>query len=223
MQTLLRVFSELNKEYARVGGELECIFCLSVPHDPVRFCGRPACRRLVCRACVETFLRSDAFQKTKQCFWCREKNPPAAVQEERDLISVATGEHKERRLQAAASRVMEAYIFDICFFQNSSGASKPLPLDLLRELVGLLAPKRDEDEENSPAMPSSPSSSTSSSIDVVPSGAARVALLRTLLAISDAAGKQAVDEALTAVMERAVQRTGYLDAPVGALCMRAYS
>lgn len=104
LQLLLRVFGELNKEYARVGGELECVFCSCVPRDPVRFCGRAECRRLVCRSCVEDFLASATFKQSKQCFWCRQVNPPPMIVDERDRRSVADSAVKEKTLQAAASR-----------------------------------------------------------------------------------------------------------------------
>lgn len=107
LQLLLRVFSDLNKEYARAAGEVECVFCYSVPRDPVRFCGQ--CRRLVCRSCVESFLQSPVYKNSKECFWCRNPNADNYVVDERDRKSVAASSEKERLLQAAASRMTDCF------------------------------------------------------------------------------------------------------------------
>lgn len=110
--------------------------------------------------------------------------------------------------------VMENYIFNVCFKSNA-----PLEPGLLRDLVQLLAPRSEDEEDDQPGGGVSDDSdaaaaSRGSSIDVVPSGAGRVALLRTLLSLQDTASRDIIDRALTDVMEGAVTRLNFLDTPV---------
>mmetsp|Transcript_28772 Transcript_28772/g.66429 ORF Transcript_28772/g.66429 Transcript_28772/m.66429 type:complete len:257 (+) Transcript_28772:44-814(+) len=48
-----------------------CAICFCPPEAPVRFCGRGACQRLVCRQCLDDFLESSAYQQQQSCYWCR--------------------------------------------------------------------------------------------------------------------------------------------------------
>ena len=88
---------------------------MRIPVDPVRFCHRKNCQRLVCRSCAEAYMASSAYKDNKRaCFWCRGDDANYII-EEKDALLVSESRDKELQLQAAASRFMEFYIFDFCF------------------------------------------------------------------------------------------------------------
>lgn len=60
-RVLIKMLSDLNREYSREGQEVECDICNSIPIEPVRFCGLPQCRRLVCKACADGYLKVHAY------------------------------------------------------------------------------------------------------------------------------------------------------------------
>ncbi len=190
-QRLLRVLSDLNRSFSREEQDAECDICLRIPEDPVRMCGREACRRLVCRVCAEDYLKTP--QGKDQCFWCRGKNPDLITTfQEQDNELVHKSKHKEGALQAAASRFMDFYLFEFCFNPlrfDQSEASDLLEPALLRDLIRLLVdrdtvrlPEGDDPDRYF--------------INVVPSDAARVALLRSLLALKDVESKNVVESEL---------------------------
>jgi len=154
-------------------------------------CGREACRRLVCRDCAEGYLKTP--QGKEQCFWCRGKNPNLVTDyQAQDNELVHNSKHKEDALQAAASRFMDFYLFEFCFHPlrfDSTESSDALEPALLRDLIRLLVdsdtvrlPEGDDPDRYF--------------INVVPSDAARVALLRSLLALKDPTSKEIVESEL---------------------------
>ena len=114
LQLLLRVFFDLNKKFSRQSGVLECVICTNLPVNPVRFCSRSGCRRLVCQACADGYMSSAMFSQSPICFWCRQSQP-TYVHDPADKVVVEESGEKELRLQNCASRVIEHFVFSICF------------------------------------------------------------------------------------------------------------
>jgi hypothetical protein len=203
-RAVLHLLSELNREYSRAENEIECDICLRIPEDPVRFCGRATCSRMVCKNCADEYINSAAYlDGDRICFWCRTTNCPPYYVNEADHHLVDDSKNKEARLRAAACRLMEFYIFDFCL---SSHTGQNIILDglLISDLIHLLAkrplPMQDGEE--------------SYTIDVVPSDAARVTLLRSFLDLRDEASQQLVQKLLVEQLELSVSETNYLDTPL---------
>lgn len=197
LRTLLRVVADLNRKYSRMGQDVECDICLRIPHDPVRFCGRQECRRLLCRACAENFLRSHSFQESKECFWCRQTTDCRIVEDKDAQLLVDQSKGKERQLQAAASRLMEFFIFDFCV----SNANAKLEPGLIADLITLLAKKSLKNIGDQ----------SQYYLDVVPSDAARVALLRAMLELRDSETSKVVQASLVSELAESMKEFASLD------------
>jgi len=202
-RVLLKMMSDLNKEYSRAECEFECLFCLKIPENPVRFCGRPGCQKMVCKQCADEYMDSAVYlDQHRSCPNCRTENCPHYIVINADYLKVDDSKNKERRLRAAASRLMEFYIFDFCLGSHT-GQAINLSADLISDLILLLARRdlvSDGDEKYS--------------IDVVPSDAARVTLLRSLLQLRDQKSQEAVQTLLKEQLEHSVVEFQFLDTPL---------
>jgi hypothetical protein len=214
----------LNHKYSRMGSDVECAICTLIPSDPVRFCSRDTCRRLVCRKCANGYLYSPAFlDGGRQCCWCRQTGACHVAEDRTALQLVKECRSKEAQLRASAARIMQFFIFDFCLAAPSPLAAdrqdenqqkdqhheqpllEPLEPALLGDFIALLnglgpcwsrwscwsgrttlGPSEDTD---SAAAANGSGSDTDSAapvgLDVVPSLAARVSLLRMLLTRRD--------------------------------------
>ena len=206
---LVRLLSDLNRQVSRKGQEMECNICYSIPTEPVRFCGLATCRRLVCRACLDDYMASPNYLNDgHRCFWCRTENAPGFVIDPQDAIDADWCRDKEGALRRAAGRFMEFYIFNYCF---SASYAETLSVGLVRDFITILAGNKADFGG------SADGGSDAYFIDVVPSDAGRVALLRALLALETPELAEAVQTILREELDAGRSSGGYLDTPLAVL------
>ena len=130
----------------------------------------------------------------------------------RVVADVAT-ELQDLSVRVAASRLLEAFVLDLCLpSASASSASSAQPLQyesaMLEALMQLLASHDEHADDQSVAV------GAIGDAPIALSSAARLALLRRLLALEDAVSRATVDCALAAVLSDSARVTGYLDTPV---------
>ncbi|KNC55646.1 uncharacterized protein AMSG_01915 [Thecamonas trahens ATCC 50062] len=205
-RVLVQLLSDLNRQISRRGQEIECAICLSIPSEPVRYCGRGSCNQLLCAGCVAQFRASPAYlEQGRACLWCRVPNAPEPVPAYEDAAAVAAAAAKEAALSMAASHLMEAFVFEHCLSPHGLAS---LDVPLLADFVALLA-------GNAPDFLLDDAAKYY--IDVVPSASARVALLRQLMSLESETLAPAVADLLAAELAIGVELAGYVDVPLAVL------
>lgn len=225
---MLLTIAKINRHFARThnGELLECGICACVPTDPVRACGgrvasQPLCNHLVCRSCA------DRAQAAGKCFFCGKRlttstaMPFVVTDEDQEAVAICLS--KESVLRRAASTVVEHYVFEICFRDREAS----LPNDLLQDLVCMMATRpahvnSAQDylnaDEDSLVAAADAADSIASRMEmragVIDSPGSHVALLRTLLSLTDPSNQAVVDQTLTSVLNQSVKLYSYFDTPV---------
>ena len=137
----------------------------------------------------------------------------------KELVGGCRG--KEASLQAQASRFMDSFIFDFCFANEGEAAAvghwQSIEWELLEDFISLLAgrtPGSDEAEQAHGQDGFRQEQYFKYFIDVVPSEAGRVALLRALLALSEPATAARIEGGLLEELSVSIKEAGHADTPL---------
>ncbi len=209
LRILMSAFDQLNVDLAAMQETLgNCEICEEWPKDPVLFCARPRCRRVVCRGCADNHLARLAELGEgveRLCFHCREVGqgehglPRLGTLDARVLTERRRLEQQKVDLQTAAARTIEHYCLTAC---TGMQLDAPLEDDLVRTMVELLVKPR--------------SDVLVKQLDYCCSDAARTGMLTALQALPHSTNRELVRHLLSAAIEQEIRTGGgRLDSRLG--------